>query len=302
MKKSKVDLGDVLHLAVSTSCPKRSHRHKWRFLHALGLRTGVGEDVVHYLVEQAWAMPGWRKRCVFRSDSHGTFTANSACNAAGRRRKLCQRTALRLEQVVPLLRTVNDVATCDLQTSEDGLSVLDACLARNNVSESVLGKHAKLSKYQDKRDLLWVWLVWRRRSAETLGLSCIMLRVTFLGAKRYFLGRTTRCVPLQRKACASLSLDRAFCSKRMCRAQSGETLAGQAWLGTWPTPPERAAKMVRASARKARDNWRAMQSDAELFDHGSARHETKRRWLFATASGCQQGTCRHRQGSAWMFG
>lgn len=36
--------------------------------------------------------------------------------------------------------------------AEDGFSVLDACLAQNAVSESVLGKHAKLCKYQVGRE------------------------------------------------------------------------------------------------------------------------------------------------------
>jgi hypothetical protein len=40
------------------------------------------------------------------------------------------------------------------ESYKDGFSVLDACLARNGVSESVLGKHAKLCKYQDKQMLL----------------------------------------------------------------------------------------------------------------------------------------------------
>jgi len=71
VRKSKLDLGDLLHLAVSTS--------------------GVGEDMVHYFVDQG----------------------------------------------------------ADVNFSKDGVSVLDACLARNGVSESVLGKHAKLNKYQD---------------------------------------------------------------------------------------------------------------------------------------------------------
>lgn len=71
VKKSKVDLGEMLHLAVSSA--------------------GVGEDIVHYLVDQG----------------------------------------------------------ADVNSIRDGFSVLDACLARNGVSESVLGKHAKLCKYQD---------------------------------------------------------------------------------------------------------------------------------------------------------
>eukprot|EP00913_Durusdinium_trenchii_P023064 g21656.t1 len=74
VKKGKVDLGDLLHLAVSAR--------------------GVGEEVTHYLVDQA------------RAKTPKEFVA------------------------------------------EDGFSVLDACLAQNAVSESVLGKHAKLCKYQ----------------------------------------------------------------------------------------------------------------------------------------------------------
>lgn len=70
VKKGKVDLGDLLHLAVSAR--------------------GVGEEVTHYLVDQG----------------------------------------------------------ADVNSIKDGFSVLDACLAQNAVSESVLGKHAKLCKYQ----------------------------------------------------------------------------------------------------------------------------------------------------------
>ncbi|CAJ1457332.1 unnamed protein product, partial [Effrenium voratum] len=70
-KKGKVDLGDLLHLAINTH--------------------GVGEEVVQCLVDQG----------------------------------------------------------ADINAIKDGFSVLDACLARNVVSESVLGKHAKLCKYQD---------------------------------------------------------------------------------------------------------------------------------------------------------